>query len=219
MTVDLPSESIASEQIARDFRARLLRFIRGRVENAADAEDIVQDVLLRMHRSVKALSTGERLGAWLFQVARNAIIDHYRARGRAAEVVDPKLSSDATADEVAATPDEDPRRFERDATRCLDAFIERLDPRYAEALRLVDIDGLTHKAVAERLGLSVPGVKSRVQRARASLQKTLGECCAFDFAHSDGLVEFEAGSTARSCAGGCGPGSGAGCGPSGRPPS
>ena len=218
MTVELPPESIASELIARDFRARLLRFIRARVENAADAEDIVQEVLLRMHRSVKTLSTGERLGAWLFQVARNAIIDHYRTRGRAAEVVDPKLSSDSTADAVAAKPDEDPRRFERDATRCLDAFLERLDARYAEALRLVDIDGLTHKAAAERLGLSVPGVKSRVQRARAMLQKTLGDCCAFDFTHSDGLVEFEAGPTTRSCAGGCGAGSVAGCGPSGRTP-
>ncbi len=208
MTVELPPGTTTSEQVARDFRARLLRFIRARVENAADAEDIVQDVLLRMHRSVNTLSTGERLGAWLFQVARNAIIDHYRARGRAADVVDPKLSSDAIADEVAARPDEDPRRFERDATRCLDAFIDRLDVRYAEALRLVDIDGLTHKAAAERIGLSVPGVKSRVQRARASLQKTLSDCCAFDFAHADGLVEFVAGASASSCGGGCGSGNG-----------
>ena len=216
MTVECSQEPSTSEQVARDFRARLFRFIRARVENAADAEDIVQEVLLRMHRSVKTLSTGERLGAWLFQVARNAIVDHYRARGRAAEVVEPKLSSEAIADEVAAAPEEDPLRYERDASRCLDAFIDRLDPRYAEALRLVDIDGLTHKAAAARIGLTVPGVKSRVQRARASLKKTLSDCCTFDFAQSEGLVEFNAGSSSSSCASGCGRGTGTGCGGSDR---
>lgn len=212
MTVESRQEVPTSEQVARDFRARLFRFIRARVESPADAEDIVQDVLLRMHRSVKTLSTGERLGAWLFQVARNAIIDHYRARGRTAEVLDPRASSDAAADEVAAKPDEDPRRFERDATRCLDAFIDRLDGRYAEALRLVDVDGLTHKAAAARIGLTVPGVKSRVQRARASLKKTLDDCCTFDFSHSDGLVEFDAGSPTSSCGSACGNRSGS-CAP------
>lgn len=203
MTVEFPREAPTSEQVARDFRARLLRFIRASVESTADAEDIVQDVLLRMHRSVQTLSTGERLGAWLFQVARNAIVDHHRARGRRAKVLDPTFSLDAAADEVAARPDEDPRRFERDATRCLDAFVDRLDARYAEALRLVDIDGLTHKAVAARTGLTVPGVKSRVQRARARLKKMLDDCCSFDFAQSDGLVEFDAGPATSSCAGGC----------------
>jgi RNA polymerase sigma-70 factor (ECF subfamily) len=214
MTVE-PSRAIpTSEQVARDFRARLLRFIRARVESAADAEDIVQDVLLRMHRSVQTLAKGERLGAWLFQVARNAIVDHYRARGRSAAVLDPAIPAEAVADAVAGKPEDDPGRFERDATRCLDAFVDRLDVRYAEALRLVDLEGLTHKAAAARLGLTVPGVKSRVQRARASLKKTLGDCCAFDFEHADGLVAFEAGSATGSCAGGCRGRAGAGgCSP------
>ena len=203
MTVEPPREVPASEQVAREFRGRLLRFIRARVESSADAEDIVQDVMLRMHRSVKTLSSGERLGAWLFQVARNAIIDHYRARGRTTEVLDPMTSAESTANDVAGKAEDDPRRFERDATRCLDAFVDRLDGRQAEALRLVDIDGLTHKAAATRLGLTVPGVKSRVQRARAHLKKTLSDCCAFDFEHADGLVAFDAGSVTNACGGEC----------------
>ncbi len=204
MSISSPHDALNSEQVARDFRARLLRFIRARVSSAADAEDITQDVLLRMHRSVSTLAAGERLGAWLFQVARNAIVDYYRARGRASEVVDPHTSTDIVAEEFAGSPDEDPKRFERDASRCLDAFIDRLDARYAEALRLVDVEGLTHKAVADRVGLSVPGVKSRVQRARASLKKTLSECCMFDFGHADGLVEFRENPEHRACSVSCG---------------
>ena len=215
MTIESPQEAPTSEQVARDFRARLLRFIRARVDSTADAEDIVQEVLMRMHRSIRTLTAGERLGAWLFQVARNAIVDHYRTRGRAAAVLDSQASFEASAEKVAARPEEDPRRFERDATRCLDAFIDRLDIRYAEALRMVDVDGLTHKEAAARIGLTVPGVKSRVQRARVSLKKALGDCCAFDFAHADGLVEFDAGSTNSSCGSGCGNGDGA-CAPGGR---
>jgi len=217
MSVDSPREIPTSAQVAREFRARLLRFIRARVASPADAEDIVQDVLLRMHRSVRSLSAGERLGAWLFQVARNAVVDHYRARGRGAAVLDARISPDAVADEVAAATDEDPRRLERDATHCLAAFIERLDPRQAEALRLVDVDGLTHRAAAARIGLGVPGVKSRVQRARASLKKALDDCCTLDFAHPDGLVAFDTGSAASSCGSACASRGGA-CAPRGKSP-
>ncbi len=203
MSISSPQDALNSEQVARDFRARLLRFIRARVGSAADAEDITQDVLLRMHRSVSTLASGDRVGAWLFQVARNAIVDHYRARGRASEVVDPHTSADTVADQFAGGPDEDPKRFERDATRCLDVFIDRLDARYAEALRLVDVEGLTHKDVAARVGLSVPGVKSRVQRARASLKAALSDCCMLDFGHPDGLVEFQQHAESRACSGSC----------------
>jgi RNA polymerase sigma-70 factor (ECF subfamily) len=200
MRVEPTLPQLTSAEVAREFRARLVRFIRGRVDNAADAEDIAQDVLLRVHRSIGTLANSERLAPWLFQVAHNAIVDHYRTRGRAAEVVDPHTPADDVADRHLSRCDDDPGRLQRDATRCLDAFIERLDEPHAAALRLVDVEGLTNKDAAARLGLSIPGVKSRVQRARASLRKTLGECCALDFSAADGSVEYDA---CPPAAGGC----------------
>lgn len=198
------SEPPTSAQVARDFRARLVRFIRGRVDNAADAEDIAQEVLLRVHRSLSTLSNAERLAPWLFQLANNAIVDHYRSRGRLSKVVDPHILFDDVAEAHPAQPEVDSLSASRDATCCLDGFIDRLGDGYSRALRLVDVQGLTNKAAALQLGLSVPGVKSRVQRARAGLRKALSDCCALDFSAADGSIEFDA---RQHAAGGCGCGS------------
>lgn len=191
--------SLHSDRIARDFRARLLRFVRARVANPADAEDIVQEVLARLHRGLGQLGADHKLGAWLFQIARNAIVDHYRAVSRAPESVplDPGDDAAALAENGFS---------ERDATHCLAGFVEQLEARQAEALRLVDLHGLTHPAAAARLGLSVPGVKSRVQRARTALKTALERCCTLDFSHPQGLVEYAPRDAASSCPARCGTG-------------
>jgi RNA polymerase sigma-70 factor (ECF subfamily) len=172
---------------AQAFRAALVRFVRSKVNDQHEAEDIVQEVLLRLHRSAGQLRAQQQLGPWLFQVARNVIIDHYRARGRKPESIsleDEATDADLAAEEpsVGFTP--------RDATRCLTGFVEALPPPMADALRKVDLEGLTHSEVALQSGLSVPGVKSRVQRARSAVRDAVVRCCELDFSHPQGLVEY-----------------------------
>ena len=158
------------------FRRRLQAFVARRVSNSADVEDIVQWVFLQMHRSLTRIRSGERIHAWLYSTARRAIADYYRARSRRREV----LSGDALDVEAlrpgaqGPTEDDDVRR---EVASCLAPVVERLAPTDRQAIVLTEIQGLRLADAAAQAGLSLSGMKSRVQRARHRLRKAMLDCC------------------------------------------
>ena len=140
----------------RELRARLHRLVRRRVGNPEDAEDIVQDVFARMQRNIGALSAADRLDAWAFRIAHNAIADHYRSPSRrnitgeaAAKVMD-----DLAVDGAIGEPSNDARA---EIARCIAPMVRGLPDCYRRAIELTDLEGMTQVAAAERLGLSLPG--------------------------------------------------------------
>ncbi len=151
--------------------ARLRPFIARRVSGEADVDDVLQEVLLRMHRGLPALGDTERLPAWMYAVARSAIADHGRARARH------PLAAAAPAEAVAPA-DEDDDVVAAELARSLSYFVALLPSPYREAVTLTELEGLTQKQAAEMLGLSLSGMKSRVQRGRAKLRAMLEACCA-----------------------------------------
>ena len=162
-------------------RRRLLAFVSRRIADPADAEDIVQDVLLRLAREIDQLRDGNRLDAWAYQVARNAITDEYRRRGR----VNAALSRlEAERLEVRGDPTAEPI-LESDLVEleaCLRPLINRLDDPYRSALITTAVDGRTQAEAAAMAGVTLSGMKSRVQRGRDRLREMLLACCAVDTA-------------------------------------
>jgi RNA polymerase sigma-70 factor (ECF subfamily) len=160
----------ASEEDWTQLRADIGRLLARRVPAGADVEDVTQDVLLRVWRHGDSLREEERFGAWLSRIAHTAAAEHLRARQRhplarfaESEGIDPGVPEDAPAKDLIAA--------------VLRPFIARLPETYRQAVVLSELDGLPHAAVAARLGLSISGVKSRVQRGRAQLRAMLEECC------------------------------------------
>lgn len=154
-----------------DLGARVRRFVGARVNDPAAADDIAQDVMLKVYARLGALPPDERLPAWVFAVARNAVVDHYRARAV-------RDHADIADLDPAAGPGEAGRRQEiAGLLPCLMRMVEQLPEPYREAMRLADIDGLSQQAVADRAGISLSGAKSRVQRARATLRDMIQDCC------------------------------------------
>ncbi|TXK40038.1 sigma-70 family RNA polymerase sigma factor [Nonomuraea sp. C10] len=154
-------------------RDQLLAFVIVRVGSRPDAEDIVQDVFIKVGEGINGLRDGKRLEAWIYQVTRNAIIDHQRAaaRMRNAEVR-------AAAEERLTTSEEpDEREALTSLTGCLAPLLAFLGERDRQAITMVEYDGLTQTEAARRLGISTSGMKSRVQRARARLRDLLTQCC------------------------------------------
>lgn len=204
------SDAYPMQQIWAEFGHQLRGFITRRVDNAADADDILQEVFLRIHQHRDSVQQADRLGAWLFQVTRNAIADHYRAPVRRREVI-----AGASADLELAASGHDDGAHEEEAAReadqanrelatCLRPIIERLPEIYREAVVLADLDGLTQREVAERLGLSVSGAKSRVQRGRQAIKAMLQECCQIQVDAGGRVTGYEVqSSSCRSSAGGC----------------
>lgn len=154
----------------------LQRYVARRVQ-PDDVDDVVQDALLRIHRGLGALHDDQRFGPWVNQVARTAVIDHLRARGRRGRVA----GQDAGMDEVPAPPAEsETTEAEALLVSALAYFVEALPSPYREALTLTELQGMTQRDAARALGVSVSGMKSRVQRGRARLRDMIDACCAVE---------------------------------------
>ena len=165
----------------RDYHDKLLGFIRSRVKSTDVAEDILQDVFIKIQKSLPGLLDTERMESWIYRIVRNAVIDHYRAR-KAFEEVPQSLAAPEQDEEEQA-------RYE--ISTCLAPMIATLPASYRDALRLSEIDGLKQKQVAEALGLSLSGAKSRVQRGRAMVLDLLTDCCRFERDHRGAMVGYE----------------------------
>lgn len=175
----------------------LRRFLRGRVGDADVAEDLLQEVFLRLHEHRDRLGELERLDAWLFRVARNVAIDHQRRRGR-------ELGTESSE------PSEEPIVTDDDhATRVLSAWlgarVAALPEHYREALVLTEQQGLSQRAAAERLGLPYSTLKSRVQRGRDLLHADLLRCCEVELDARNRVTDFRPRSSPCDCTAGCGP--------------
>ncbi len=150
-----------------DVETRLRPFIARRVRSS-DVDDVVQDVLVRMHRGLPSLRDDERFSAWMFQVARHAIAD--AGRKHTPDLV-------AEIDERPAPPPDDDRDAATALAGCVSLFVAALPSPYREAVTLVELEGKTAREAAEMVGISVSGMKSRVQRGRAQLRELFEMCC------------------------------------------
>jgi RNA polymerase sigma-70 factor (ECF subfamily) len=173
--------TIASEQLWETFSGPLQQFIRRRVPDPHSAEDILQDVFLKIHTHIDTLRTHDRMTSWIYQITRNAIADYYRAQRPTTELFEALVAPDEIADDDVV----------RELSPCVAAMVEQLPDTYREALRLTEYHGLTQKELSERLGISFSGAKSRVQRARAKIKEQLLACCHFQFDHAGRIIEYQ----------------------------
>ncbi len=219
-----PPRVPVTERLWRDVHERLTAFVARRVDEPADVADIVQSVFLRVHQHVKTVADEDRLLPWLFQVTRNAIADFYRAPARrrelplgidstdtslgdgshdpSSEMTDPAAGRGDLASQAGT--DEAPHAALSELSSCVRPMIEQMTPRHREALKLVDFEGQSQVDAANALGISISGMKSRVQRGRAELRELLLACCDISRSATGGVLDF-APRSPDGCDGGCGP--------------
>lgn len=172
-----PPATPDAEAIWREFHEGLLGFVQRRVRSRETAEDILQDVMLRIHRNADGLERAEAIGAWVHAIARNAITDHYRSARVRRELA---TGSDLDPEAPAGEPEPATADARGELAACITPLLKRLPDSYRDALTLTEIEGLTQAQAAERLGLSLPGMKSRIQRGRRQLKQLLVRCCEIE---------------------------------------
>jgi RNA polymerase sigma-70 factor (ECF subfamily) len=187
----------------RPFVEGLRRFVAGRVP-AADAPDVLQDTLLRLHEAAPSLRDATRGEAWVFSIARRAVADYYRreerrpvdaAAGAAEDATDaPDPTTDTLADYEGA------HDVHEEVLSWLRPMAEELPETYRRPLVMAEFEGHTHQEVADELGLSRSGATSRVRRARAKLRDRLERCCTVEFGSEGRAVAF---SRRKSCKEAC----------------
>lgn len=172
-----PSTETVWSQLGDDLR----RFIRRRVRDEHIADDLLQETFLRIHRGIGALQDSDRLAAWVYRIARNVIHDHDR-KGTATA---------SNAFEEFADDEERHSSLKCRAGTWLAELIAELSEKYRGALQLAEIDGLSQREVADRLGLSLPAAKSRVQRGRSLLKDALDRCCAISLDRRGNVMDVD----------------------------
>jgi RNA polymerase sigma-70 factor, ECF subfamily len=169
------SDAVQGRGVEHDFeryRVALTRRCTHMLGSRSDAEDAVQETLLRAWRHHERFQGRCRLDSWLHRIATNVCVDMLNARSKRAEPVDPASLQSAPL-EVATDTDTDPaeQTLTDEAFRlALVVAIERLPARQRAVLTLREVFGWRTSEVAELLGISAPAVNSLLQRARVSLE-------------------------------------------------
>lgn len=156
-----------AEKIWHEFHHKLKDFIRKRVSDDEAAQDLLQDVFLKIHSNIDTLRDEKKLNGWVYQITRNTIHDFYRRR----------KSIDNSSLEALVWEEPEAEESNAEILDCISILIDKLPPTYREAINLTEYEGLTQKEMGERLNLSVSGAKSRVQRGREKLKQMLLEYC------------------------------------------
>ena len=155
-----------SEEVIAELQQRLLQFIRSRVANETDAEDILQDSFQAMQKNAHQLKDERRLLSWVFQIVRNKIIDYYRRpKRRHEEIQDLEMETMQEAE------------LGERLGPCLQHMLQFLPESDQAALTEIDVRGRAIKAYAQEAGLSESACKSRVQRARKKMRDMFQRCC------------------------------------------
>ncbi|MCZ6601429.1 MAG: sigma-70 family RNA polymerase sigma factor [Planctomycetota bacterium] len=168
-----------TKQIWDDFAVSLRSYLRRSAQDDPTAEDLLQEVFLRVHDRIDQLKDEERLAGWVFRIARNVVADHFRKRKPTAPL----------PDEIPATEPEDDGHSQ--LARWLAATVESLPDPYRYPVQLTELESLTHQQAADRLGVPLPTLTSQVPRGRALLREGLLQCCHVELDRSGRLVDYE----------------------------
>ncbi|MGI9534560.1 MAG: RNA polymerase sigma factor SigZ [Thermodesulfobacteriota bacterium] len=160
-----------TEEIWNSFNQKLYSFILRRVGSRVEAEDILQEVFLKIHTNIDGLNSVEKLPAWVYRITRNTIIDYYRKKGRVNDVEFNDYME----------PQEFPGKGNGygEIKGCLTSFVNLLPEKYRESVELSEIRGVKQKEVAERLNISLPAAKSRILRGKEMIKQHFIVCCKF----------------------------------------
>jgi RNA polymerase sigma-70 factor, ECF subfamily len=160
------------------YRQRVTRYIRYLLEDAAEAEDLTQETLLRAFQHQDMLRDPVALEAWIYRIATRISLDRLRQRKRITD-----CHVDLPAEELPIMDRRQPSPFtliqQSEMSECVSQYVSDLTDPYRAVLLLHDADGLTAEEIARLLDLPLTTVKMRLHRARQRLKAALDDACEF----------------------------------------
>lgn len=166
--------------IWNDYYPQLKRFVSNRINNQADAEDVVQQVFIKINDHIDDLKDDQKLTSWIYQIARNSMVDYFRK----------EKWNDELLDQHQTTDEYDEPDLAQEVIACFESVIQQLPEKYKVALELSMLKGISQKELSEQLGISYSGAKSRVQRGREMLKELLTGCCHIESDHYGNIIDF-----------------------------
>ncbi|BBL91903.1 RNA polymerase sigma factor SigZ [Vibrio rotiferianus] len=161
------------ESIWSEYEHAIHAFLRSKVSNEDDVDDLKQEILLKTYQNLGDIRDVSSVKSWLFQIANNAIIDFYRKRARN------QRDNDLVADDLWF--EEQEASLKQELSKCIAPFVQALPEEQSQQLDSIELEGMSQKKLAEQQGISYSTLKSRVQKGRVELKKLFEECCSFSF--------------------------------------
>ena len=168
-----------------ELQSLLTKYVRTKVDVDV-AEDLAHDILLRVLQNEDALAEAENPLAWVYTIAKNRITDYYRKRSNIFSTNDVDGSETTLIDSESM-----PESVEDEFSKCLRPLTNRLEPKYKEALLLIDFNEIKQAEAADRIGISISGMKSRVQRGRTKLKEEILACCAIEKDRFGKVIDYK----------------------------
>lgn len=156
--------------IYKQFHSDLLGYVKSKVRSREDAEDILQNVFIKISSNVGKLAEDAKLKNWIFTITRNAIIDYYRVNATKKKVA----VQDEIDENVFESEDPDPTKG---LDQCMNSMIGLLPEEYRDIITDSEIMGVRQKDLADKYGMPYPSMRSRVQRGRERLKQLFNNCC------------------------------------------
>lgn len=176
------------ETVWAEYKQALHGFLRSRVSDSADVDDLLQEILIKTYQGLDKVKDSSSIKAWLFQVANHTLIDFYRKKSRRQEQ---SAQADNSQDILLALHSEQDNPIKQELLHCLLPFIQALPTEDAQLLTAIDIHKQPQKAYAESLNISYSTLKSRVQKSRAMLKRAFNQCCQFNLDRRGNLYDYE----------------------------
>ncbi|WP_299889270.1 sigma-70 family RNA polymerase sigma factor [uncultured Lacinutrix sp.] len=166
---------MTTKQVWQSYSGDLKRFINSKVKDNTITDDILQDTFIKIHTKLDTLKDVSKIKAWIFSIARYSIIDYFKTKNQIFEIAD--FETEVKIEETIHTEKE-----------CLRGILKGLPKKYREPLFLSDIKGLKQAEVSKQLKISLPTVKSQIQRARKMVAQGFIDCCGYTINEKGVLV-------------------------------
>lgn len=177
------SQSLDFAEVFGQYQGPIYNYLLRMTQNQSEAEDLTQETFVRAHRSLPTFRGEASLSTWLYRIATNVSLDHFRRpitrQARTALSLEKiELDGDRGSD-APSSPEQLAACSEMSA--CVQAFVQRLPPDHRAVLVLKDLQGLKNREIAEVLDCSLGTVKIRLHRARTKLREALDAGCDFTY--------------------------------------
>ena len=154
----------------QNHKTQLRGYVSQRIDDDRAVDDILQEVYIKASGNLHQLKSRGSLKSWLYRIAHNTIMDFYRERQQFESLPDDLMAEELDTGKEAR----------EELAQCLGPLIDELPEKYAKPLRLAELEGVSQQRIAEQLGLSLSGAKSRIQRGRVKFRQQMMACCDFE---------------------------------------